>query len=74
VITREGLSLAMIYVRVVADAIKELGSVPSGHLYAGLMGHMDLRTYNAVIKFLTEEGLVTQSNHLLTWVGDQKTS
>lgn len=52
---------------VVAEAIRDLGSVPSGHLYAQLMSHMDIDTYNNVIDILTRGGLVTVTNHLIVW-------
>ena len=53
----------------VAEAIKSLGSVPSGHLYARLMGHMNLESYTKVIELLKNAGLVKESGHLLTWIG-----
>ena len=55
--------------RAVADAIRELGEVPSGHLYAHLMGKLSLEQYEQVIGVLKQAGLITESNHLLTWVG-----
>lgn len=60
---------ALQIVLAVGEAIKELGSVPSGHLYARLMGHMSLEVYNKVIALLVKTGAVKQENHLLTWVG-----
>jgi hypothetical protein len=57
-------------VRAVADAIKELGSVPSGHLYAQLMCRLELREYGRVIEILVDGGLVQKdASHLLTWIG-----
>lgn len=55
------------YAAILAEAIEALGEVPSGHLYARMMGHMDLETYQAVITQLKRAGLVAESNHLLTW-------
>lgn len=60
---------ALAIVIAVGEAIKELGSVPSGHLYARLMGNMSLETYNKVIALLVKTGAVKDENHLLTWVG-----
>lgn len=60
---------AMAIVLAVGEAIKELGSVPNGHLYAQLMGRMSLETYNKVIALLVKVGAVKNENHLLTWVG-----
>jgi len=53
----------------VGDAIKALGSVPSGHLYASLIDRMSLETYEKIIGILKNTGLVKESNHLLTWIG-----
>lgn len=51
----------------VAEAIRSLGSVPSGHLYAQLMGHLTLEQYTSIIGALKGAGVVTEQNHLLTW-------
>ena len=68
--TKEQVKGAMAFVMAVADAIKELGTVPNGHLYANLMGHMSLENYQKVIDLLKRSGVVTESaSHLLTWVG-----
>jgi hypothetical protein len=60
---------AMSIVLAVGEAIKDLGSVPNGHLYARLMGQMNLETYNKVIALLVKVGAVKNENNLLTWVG-----
>ena len=68
--TQEQAKAAIEIVTAVADAIKELGSVPSGHLYARLMGHMSLTEYEQIIGFIVRSGLVRQDkSHLLTWIG-----
>lgn len=54
---------------VVGEAIKELGEVPSGLLYARLMVYMDINTYNTIIGLLEKAGKITNKGHLLTWVG-----
>ena len=57
-------------IKAIADAIKELGSVPSGHLYAQVMSKMDVQSYNRIIDILKGAGLVKEDGqHLLTWVG-----
>ena len=52
----------------IAEAIEASGprGVPSGHLYAAVMGAMDLTTYEAIIAALTKSGRVTQSGFVLT--------
>jgi len=57
-----------------AEAIRSLGSVPSGHLYARLMGHVNLETYELIISVLVKANLVKQENFLLTWIGPNKES
>ena len=57
-------------VAAVAETIRELGSVPSGHLYARLMGHMSFESYEAIIGWLVRSGVVRQEpSHLLVWTG-----
>ena len=54
----------------IAETIRELGEVPSGHLYARVMGVMDLRQYEQVIDLLIEVQLVAREpSHLLRWIG-----
>ena len=61
---------ALEVIKAIADTIKELGTVPSGHLYAQLMGTMSLETYNGLMRILKDSGVVSESSsHLLTWKG-----
>ena len=55
----------------VSDAIRELGSVPSGHLYARLMEYLSIEVYQRIIDLLVEAKVVTNKGHLLTWVGQK---
>lgn len=54
----------------IGEAIRELGSVPSGFLYARLMSLLSLDQYQAAIDVLVAAKLVTNSGHLLTWKGN----
>ena len=67
--TPNDVKAALAILRAVADAIRELGEVPSGHLYAHLMSKLSLEQYEQVIGVLKQAGLITESSHLLTWVG-----
>jgi hypothetical protein len=58
-------------IHAIAEAIRTAGEVPSGHLYAQLMGVLDLETYTAIIAMLKRSGLVAEHGHLLTWTGPQ---
>ena len=54
----------------VAEVIRNLGEVPSGHLYARVMGVMDLRQYEQVIDLLVDAKLVERMpSQLLRCVG-----
>ena len=55
-------------VKAIAEAIRALGSVPSGHLYARVMGCLSLSQYNQVIGILKKQGLVEEKYHELTWI------
>ena len=62
-------------IKLVADCIREAGEIPSGHLYALLMGHgCTLAQYESIIGILTAStddtpALVGLRGHLLTWQG-----
>jgi hypothetical protein len=58
-------------VRAIADALRELGSVPAGHFYAQVCQHLTLSQYERVIDTLKGAGLVAESGHVLTWTGRQ---
>ena len=73
-VTQNQKDAVMGIVLAVADVIRALGSVPSGHLYARLMGKISLDDYNAVIGALKTAGVVKEENFLLTWVGPIKVS
>lgn len=52
------------------EAIRELGSVPSGHLYATVMGQMSLEVYESLLGRIVGTGLVEkQPSGLLVWRG-----
>ena len=68
--TPEQRAAAVKMVLAVADAIRDLKEVPAGHLYAGLMGHMSLETFESILGILVSAGVVRRSgSHLLTWIG-----
>lgn len=60
-------------VQAVEEAIKEFGprGVPSGHLYANLMGIMSYHTYQSMIDAMITLKRIKISNHVITWIGDK---
>jgi hypothetical protein len=57
---------ANIYLATILTTVAEMGEAPSGHLYAGLMGRMNLDDYNMLIGICKGGSLMTESNHVLT--------
>jgi hypothetical protein len=51
----------------VCDTIRAAKTIPSGHLYAMLMGFMSLDQYNEIIQALTAVGKIRTENDLLIW-------
>lgn len=51
----------------ILEAITAAGEhgIPSGHLYAALMGKMDLNTYNQFVNALIKADKITQHGYLL---------
>ncbi|MCI0665882.1 MAG: hypothetical protein L0220_32910 [Acidobacteria bacterium] len=56
--------------KAIAFTVRELKSVPSGHVYAGLMGEIDLTIYTYLVDSLVKAGLVRKSGNVLHWTGE----
>ena len=67
-VTTQQVEAGMRTVLAVGQAIREAGRIPSGHLYAALMGVLTLDTYNRVIGLLKKSGCVREEYHELIWV------
>jgi hypothetical protein len=68
--TTEQVHAGLKSVIAVAETIRELGRVPSGHLYARLMGVLSMDAYERIIAILMKQGLVQRTAaHELVWVG-----
>ena len=67
--TKQELSNAFKILSAVAETIRELGSVPSGHLYANLMGQMGLEEYTSLIDTLKRTKLVEEKYNVIYWIG-----
>jgi hypothetical protein len=70
-ITAKEVMAALQVIKAVADTIKEMGTIPSGHVYAAFMSAgISLEAYESIINRLVQEGFVRRDpHHLLTWVG-----
>jgi|SRR6185369_438684 len=67
--TKQQVASAMQITLAVAEAIRKAGRIPSGHLYAMLIGKVDIDGYQAMIRTLKNTGLVTESMNELIWTG-----
>lgn len=71
--TNEQLKAVLQMGMAIGDAIRDLGEVPSGHLYAQLMGKLSLANYEAILRGLARQGLIrVDGSHLITWTGPAK--
>lgn len=67
--TKEQLTAALDVLIAMTELIRTKGEIPSGELYATVMGQFDIHTYNAILSRIKGSGLVVEKNHLLVWVG-----
>jgi hypothetical protein len=68
-LTEKQIAAGLARVRAIADCIREIGAVPSGHLYAQVCGRLTIAEYDKIIGILKHAGMVTESSsHMLTWV------
>jgi len=70
-VTKEEVKAALEILTVVAGLIRELGTVPAGHLYAQLADKMDLAGFEKMIGILVDQGFVKRyQSGLLQWMGE----
>jgi hypothetical protein len=53
----------------ITEAIREAGSIPSGHLYAVLCGELSAADFDAAIDVAVRAKLVERRGDLLRWIG-----
>lgn len=68
-ITAPQVSAAFSLLAGVSEAIREAGRIPSGTLYAVLIGKIDITGYQKIIGILKNAGLVEEKSHELIWIG-----
>lgn len=67
--TLDDVRYAAQIVLTLAETVRALGTVPSGELYAQVMGYLTLEQYEYAVRALVASGLVARTNHQLTWIG-----
>lgn len=69
-VTKEQTKAAFQMVAAIAETIREVKEVPSGVLYAGLMGKMDIEGFSKIVGVLERAKLVELTpSHVLRWIG-----
>jgi hypothetical protein len=54
----------------VAEAVREAGEIPSGTVYAALVGKVTMEGYTKILGILKGAGLIEEDrSHLLRWIG-----
>ena len=56
-------------IKIVAVAIRDLGCVPEGELYAHLMGTLSLRNLETILGNLEKVGAIRRKHHMIVWIG-----
>ena len=69
--TKEQLKAAFLMLAAVTEAIREAKRIPSGTLYAMLIGKVDLAGYEKMIRMIKGAGLIEEKNHELVWIGPE---
>ncbi|MGH9876165.1 MAG: hypothetical protein ACRD5H_00875 [Nitrososphaerales archaeon] len=67
-ITKAQMSVAMMVVQAMAEAIREVGSIPEGTLYAVMMNFVNLEGFKSAANALVNAKVVRRENCLLTWI------
>jgi hypothetical protein len=68
-ITTKQAHAAITMAGAIAEAVREAGSIPAGHVYAVLCGSMSASTFDQLVATLGRAGLVSREGDLLKWVG-----
>jgi len=66
-VTKEQAAAAIRVVQAVAEAIREAGEIPAGHLYALMMNVTDLAGFDRIVGLLIDAGVVLKKGDLLVW-------
>lgn len=70
-VTKDQVKAGLALLMAVAETVREAGSVPSGTVYAAVMGKVDFVGYCSMLNILKNAGLVAESGNVLTWTGPQ---
>lgn len=69
-LSKQEITAALQKIKLIADAVKDAGSIPSGHLYAVVMSAISLSEYEKIIGLLKRSELISETANVLTWRGE----
>lgn len=67
---KQQISAAIEAISAIGRIIKDVKRIPSGHLYAQLMGVLSLDKYEATIAILKKGQLIKEENNELIWIAE----
>ena len=67
---QQQINTAIEAVAAIGRIIKDARRIPSGHLYAQLMGVLSLDKYESIITILVKGNLIKIESHELIWIAD----
>ena len=67
---QQQINTAIEAVASIGRIIRDAKRIPSGHLYAQLMGVLSLDKYESIIAILVKGNLIKIESHELIWIAD----
>lgn len=66
---KQQINTAIETISAIGRIIRDTKRIPSGHLYAQLMGVLSLEKYESIIAILVKGQLIKVESHELIWIG-----
>ena len=67
---KQQISAAIEAISAIGRVIRDVKRIPSGHLYAQLMGVLSLEKYESAIGILKKGKLIAEEHNELIWIAD----
>lgn len=67
---KQQIAAAIEAISAIGRVIRDVKRIPSGHLYAQLMGVLSLEKYESAISILKKNKLIAEEHNELIWIAD----
>lgn len=67
---KQQITAAIEAISAIGRVIRDVKRIPSGHLYAQLMGVLSLEKYESAIGILKKGKLIAEEHNKLIWIAD----